>query len=898
MDVMAIKESNQSGRVAEADDENNLIAEHFRQLAAQRYQSIESYLKYHDKPHEGSLWLIKGVHSVDGRYDSNSALYSALYSAVYRGGQFYAYEWKGDVPNPVCSALAVLQQDLIIDTHALQMIPVVNNEWLLSSGLKTTLAGLSIPSPTKYCDRLKRMAKALQFLPKMKEQWHQKVLEAERTRAAHKQVSLGEKKNIVYQTECGYLDHYTIDNTMDFSCVGHSLAYAAAGLDFMGTNLSLLLALSFISTTQAMESFIQTTFSGQGALSFSQSVQSFADFSGRPVFIWQWPKIIESESCRHMVIPYDAYAVNGALGRTGKENLILPHESFIQHGVADAVHLFLVKYASGGAHCEVLIHEDFKDGSRLCELNKETAWKLVELIPNNLERGGSEPNFLDYLQVLSLDVRLHLEIYIQSLVARHIKSQVSSLKTISAMLDALRASVPEVVQEIEDKAVQAIGNMIDFMKRNGCSKDKICRLLLWHDIGDKVTPGHFKWFSLVNNKETIKRFMQEIWQACVKTSLAVTGSGLFSMNDATEVVLGNDGVPLLVSDDSIKLFGKPEFLSNEKRVLFEFMSRTLNQGVKTNFTPVTSLVDEGLVHPASGPGLYCLAIPTPAVVVDEKDYKVNLQNAQLVRFFRSGCGCSEYVALQFSHLIESFCYIYKINVGFWTDAHSATSGLTGVSYGAWPALQIDFLVKKAEDEKILFRSLYSPIHAPVLPTDQRKEAFGVIKNLLPKSRYLLKDEEGNGVDCWPLNDVAVRIGKDNYFLLLVSYDWMTPGFYCIRALLAAESELLLLHKRRAAQFSPIADLSDYTNLLKYTDHLDPADPFIYVLPGSPVVVLFATGSNLGLSGARAFQAIDISTALDSCDNFSDGLKQALKDYFGLHGSPTGGAGAGAGAGTA
>ena len=340
------------------------------------------------------------------------------------------------------------------------------------------------------------------------------------------------------------LKHHPIMNTHDSTCVGHSLAYALTHRDFDGAAISQVLANQFLASQDDLIRFLDTL-GGNRALVFDKSVQSCANLTGRPIFVWQMYHIVaakdlaENSNKSYLLRPYDgdAHRLGGCCGA----NLFLP-KAGIKHSFDKAIHLFLILWPAGGSHCEVLDSIDFTL-DKLIALNLENASAMIknacELVNTINARSQVEDSFK--LSGLTQVTRIHLELYVLGLLSQYHLAD----KTMVENLTQLSHLNPSAVQHVYEGAA----TFVDFCINQFTTSQNFVEtssLLLWSAF-------HYKWFSFLAPSD-IEQFAYKYWKAIIKNRLE-PNSELIDDLSRINVWFDQNGFPLLF-DQGVQSFSK------------------------------------------------------------------------------------------------------------------------------------------------------------------------------------------------------------------------------------------------------------------------------------------------------------------------------------------------------
>jgi len=238
------------------------------------------------------------------------------------------------------------------------------------------------------------------------------------------------------------LRHKAVENYEDKTCVGHSMALAVLGYPYQGASIALCLALNAYSSSILTD--LSSTINGTNIVEFNSTVQALADWSGRPVYVWQWGS--------------DAFASSAAgIDQTqflspyfdSRYSKMIPRWA-ISLTAEDAIHLFYVKWRAGGAHCEVLVQEKFWDLNSLAKLNLDVFKKARKAFMPFLRQQK------EYLVAGSLSLRQYIEVYIQSLACAH---RIEQKENISSYLEEIK----RLDNDSYSKLHEIIKNIIAFI---------------------------------------------------------------------------------------------------------------------------------------------------------------------------------------------------------------------------------------------------------------------------------------------------------------------------------------------------------------------------------------------------------------------------------------------------
>ncbi len=511
------------------------------------------------------------------------------------------------------------------------------------------------------------------------------------------------------------LQHHHIENTQDSTCVGHSIAYGLTFQDFNGAAISHLLANHFLKNTQEANTFLEVL-GGNKALAFDKSVQACADFSGRPVFVWQYDDIydkpqisVPGQKKLYTIKPYDS--ITGPLGGCAGANLFLP-EGGIRHSFDSALHLFLIKWRAGGAHCEVLINTSFRI-EKLIELNLSNARKvvdvfyvsLIELMKPILARRAvrSRLNEERFTLTLAQDTRLHLELVVQALLDKYSVPD----RTMTENIDALQIlRVCPEIHEITRLAQKVAQDIIKFLTEKGAefSYDIFSlsrNLFLWqaHSI-------HYKWLSLLGNSKAVTDTVYAWWKALIHKRFVDKMINDEKIASAIERVLIDDfGVPVIVTHESYP----PSELERAINTLLTASERT------DIFFPTKIRKKTVAARAGAGVGYFVGGDTHDDFSSDDEDHSVEGYRGHIQVL------SSVATDLPLKRLLE-LNQKYKVDIGIWSTipvSKEYLSGLQGVVVNKHtPALfsgstntpRVDFLL---QDNKLY--PMYSAAQASCLP---------------------------------------------------------------------------------------------------------------------------------------------------------------------------------------
>jgi hypothetical protein len=353
----------------------------------------------------------------------------------------------------------------------------------------------------------------------------------------------------VYKTKFGNLTHAETPNTSDYLCVAHSSAKALTGQDFIGSNFLLLIAYEYFGT-HSLEYFKKTVLSShpKASFSFQKSMQALANWSGRPIYIWQWPNIFENNSKKmKTIIPLEPNTLidewKGDLWQT-TQNYFEPKID-INWGDENAIHLFLQAtkdyYDTSkifNIHCEYLIQEHFLTNKlanssinykmfdqlkKKFESRLRTIYHSLFIKKGNTRKDGhstglSQNKNYDIMHCLSWDLKTHFEVYIQSLASATIPNEL--IKQLSngeyrklflscaALLKKFKTTPGN--SESYKRIVTDTTDIIEILCRFynellGDHFSLLRRLLLWEDIEQD-----YGWLSLFGKKKH-SFFTKKIW---------------------------------------------------------------------------------------------------------------------------------------------------------------------------------------------------------------------------------------------------------------------------------------------------------------------------------------------------------------------------------------------------
>ena len=308
------------------------------------------------------------------------------------------------------------------------------------------------------------------------------------------------------------LKHKVVENYQDRTCIGHSMALAVLGYPYQGASIALCLALNAPRSNDL--SGLLETIQGTQAMEFNWTLQALADWSGRPVYVWQWGA--------------DAFPTTGGLvdGCIQTASLCPYFDPFYDkmipsHGLSlsaeDAIHLFYVIWPSGGAHCEVLMQEKFWEPHNLAALNLVVFQEAFKAF------GPLLSEHVKYLVAGSLSLRQYIEVYIQSLACAHGIDQQENIGNYLKKIESLSCDSCDAFRTLQDTIKDTIFFIIASLEKlyqtqlgwAGEIEKKLALFksgLLWEGSSKS-----YKWLTLLTDVDYKQACLAYIWKKSLES---------------------------------------------------------------------------------------------------------------------------------------------------------------------------------------------------------------------------------------------------------------------------------------------------------------------------------------------------------------------------------------------